>query len=163
MDFIVRIDDRLIHGQVTAGWVRPLGIQRIVLVNDKVALDPLQREIYSLAVPPGIEVKIMTIEEAISYLKNSLDTKKTIVLVESPRDALKLIEGDIKINKINVGGLHYETGKQTLTSYIFLSEEDLRCIALLIKKGVILEGQEIPGSPKLLLNTLLLTKLKPIQ
>ncbi|MCX7757325.1 MAG: PTS sugar transporter subunit IIB [candidate division WOR-3 bacterium] len=156
----MRIDDRLIHGQVTAGWVRPLGIQRIVLANDKVALDPLQREIYSLAVPPGIEVQILTVNEAISYLKNSSSTKKTIVIVDSPRDALKLVEGGIKTNTINVGGLHYEQGKHPLTSYIFLSDNDFRDISLLIEKGIILEGQEIPGSPKVVLNSLILTKFK---
>jgi mannose/fructose/N-acetylgalactosamine-specific phosphotransferase system component IIB len=160
MNLIVRIDDRLIHGQVTAGWVRPLGIEKIIVANDKIVQDSFQKEIYTLAVPPGVEVQILSVEDAVFAVKDSNTNKKTIVLVNSTHDALRLIQGGVNIKTINVGGLHYEPGKYQMTSYIFLSDEDIKNILAIIEKGVILEGQEIPGSPKMNLNSLILTRLK---
>jgi PTS system mannose-specific IIB component len=155
MDFIVRIDDRLIHGQVTAGWVRPLGIERIMLANDQIAQDEWQQEIYTLAVPPEIEVKIAMVSEAVHFLKGWQDGKKTMILINSFKDALHLVEQGVKINKVNVGGLHYEQGKREFTSYIFLSSDDVRDAQQLLGYGVVLEGREIPGGPSIILDSLI--------
>jgi len=151
----VRIDDRLIHGQVTAGWVRPLGIERIVLVNDQVAQDEWQQEIYTLAVPPEIEVKILTVNDAVQLLNSWQVEKKTMILINSLKDALHLVEHGVKINKVNVGGLHYEQGKREFTSYIFLSPDDIKDAQQLLAYGIILEGREIPGSPSIILDTMI--------
>ncbi len=149
MDFIVRIDDRLIHGQVTAGWVRPLGIERIILANDQVANDEWEREIYALAVPPEIEAKIVTVNEAVGLLNNMHNEKKTMVLINSLPDALRLLDGGVLIRKINIGGLHYTDGKKSFTSFIFLSDTEIQLARNLLTRGVILEGREIPGSPSI--------------
>jgi mannose/fructose/N-acetylgalactosamine-specific phosphotransferase system component IIB len=155
MDFIMRIDDRLIHGQVTAGWVRPLGIEQIILANDTVADDEWEREIYTLAVPSEIDVKILKIEEAADYIKKNQNQKKMIVLVSSVKDALRLAELDLHINKINIGGLHYENGKKSFTTYLFLSDEDIQYAKKLLARGITLEGREIPGSPSIIINDLI--------
>jgi mannose/fructose/N-acetylgalactosamine-specific phosphotransferase system component IIB len=155
MDFIMRIDDRFIHGQVTAGWVRPLGIERIILANDAVAGDEWEREIYTLAVPPEIEVKIVNIIDATEFIKNNQDHKKTMVLLNTLKDALTIIESGVKITKLNIGGLHYENGKKSYATYIFLSDEDIYYAKKIIEYGVILEGREIPGSPSTIIDNLI--------
>lgn len=146
MDFIIRVDDRLIHGQVTAGWIRPLAIERIILANDAIANDEWEREIYTLAVPPEIEVKIETIEKAVEIIKNRQGNKKTMVLVNSLKDALRIIEAGIDVPKLNIGGLHYQEGKKAFANYIFLSDDDIQYAKKLIDRGVKLEGREIPGA-----------------
>lgn len=155
MDFIVRIDDRLIHGQVTAGWIRPLGIKQIILANDQIASDEWEREIYSLAAPHEIEVKIVTIAQAVVLLNNIQNEKKTMVLINSLQDALRLVLSGIAMSKINIGGLHYAQGKKEFSSYIFLSDEDIKDARTLIERGVMLEGREIPGSPGMIIDNLI--------
>jgi mannose/fructose/N-acetylgalactosamine-specific phosphotransferase system component IIB len=155
MDFVIRVDDRLIHGQVTAGWVRPLGIEQIILANDQVANDEWEREIYTLAVPSEIVVKIFTITETINYLKNEHVIKKTIILINSLRDAYRIIESGIKATKLNIGGLHFEIGKRAFATYIFLSEEDVNFAKKIVALGVSLEGREIPGSPSIIIDNLI--------
>jgi fructose PTS system EIIB component len=155
MDFVIRVDDRLIHGQVTAGWVRPLGIEQIILANDQIANDEWEREIYTLAVPAEIIVKIFTITDTISYIKNGNIIKKTIVLINSLGDAYRVIESGIKVAKLNIGGLHFETGKKAFATYIFLSEEDVNFAKKIIALGVSLEGREIPGSPSIIIDNLI--------
>ena len=48
---LVRVDDRLIHGQVVAVWLRSVGADRIVIVDDRVAADPFLVEVLTLAAP----------------------------------------------------------------------------------------------------------------
>jgi mannose/fructose/N-acetylgalactosamine-specific phosphotransferase system component IIB len=155
MDFIIRVDDRFIHGQVTAGWVRPLGIERIVLANDDVADDEWQREIYTLAVPPELIVNIYTISEIVDFINNRQDDKKTMILINSLKDAFRIISSGIKIQKLNIGGLHFEAGKKAFATYIFLSDEDIDYAKKIVSLGITLEGREIPGSPSININNLI--------
>lgn len=148
-DFIFRVDDRLIHGQVTAGWVRPLGIERIVLVNDTVALDEWERETYSLAVPAGVKTVILSISEGIEFLKNTNDKKKTMVVVTSLKDTVELLEGGIMIKKIHIGGLHFETGRRCIAPYICFNGNDGQYLKKIAERGIKIEGREIPGGPSL--------------
>jgi mannose/fructose/N-acetylgalactosamine-specific phosphotransferase system component IIB len=155
MDFIIRVDDRLIHGQVTAGWVRPLGIERIILANDSIANDVWERDIYKLAVPPEIEVKIFPVAGAVDYMKTNNDKKKSMVVINSLKDALSIVKSGIKVLKVNIGGLHFEAGKKSFATYIFLSVEDVKYAKEIIECGVSLEGREIPGSPVINLDHLI--------
>lgn len=148
-DFIFRVDDRLIHGQVTAGWVRPLGIGQIVLINNGVAADDWERESYSLAVPAGVTTVILSVPEGIDFLKTktTADSKKTMVVVASLKDAVEIIEGGIMCHKLHIGGLHFETGRRCLASYICLDDEDGVYLKRIIDRGITVEGREIPGGP----------------
>jgi PTS system mannose-specific IIB component len=148
-DFIFRVDDRLIHGQVTAGWVRPLGIERIVLVNNEVAADEWERESYSLAVPAGVKTVILSVTEGIEFLKNTNDKKKTMVVVASLKDTVELIVGGIMIKKIHVGGLHFETGRRCIAPYICFNGTDGEFLKKIVDRGIKIEGREIPGGPSL--------------
>ena len=155
MDFIIRVDDRFIHGQVTAGWVRPLGIERIVLANDDVASDEWQREIYTLAVPPEIIVNIYAISETVDFINRGQDDKKTMILINSLKDAFRIISSGVKIQKLNIGGLHFEVGKNPFATYIFLSDEDIDYAKKIVSLGITLEGREIPGSPSINIDNLI--------
>jgi len=155
MDFIIRVDDRFIHGQVTAGWVRPLGIERIVLANDDVASDEWQREIYTLAVPPEIIVNIYAISETVDFINRGQDDKKTMILINSLKDAFRIISSGVKIQKLNIGGLHFEVGKKPFATYIFLSDEDIDYAKKIVSLGITLEGREIPGSPSINIDNLI--------
>ncbi len=155
MNLIIRIDDRLIHGQVTAGWVRPLGIEQIILANDLVASDEWERNLYTLAVPPEVVIKIFSITDAVEFIKNYTNNKKTMMLINSLYDALKIVESGIKVSKINIGGLHFGASKKQLATYIFFSDDDINYSKKIIANGVILEGYEIPGSPKIIINNVI--------
>ena len=80
---LCRVDDRLIHGQVVIGWGIPLGVEHIVLVDDTVAANDWEQDIYRMAVPAGITVEFAGPAEAATRLP--LDALGT--LVEGPRGA----------------------------------------------------------------------------
>ena len=153
---LIRIDDRLIHGQVTVGWGRALQPDRILLVNDIVAMNPPQKNLYEAAVPPGIAVSILTIDEAAKAVKGGIfDQEETLLIVESPDDALALQERGVEIQSINIGGLHYTAGKKGLLPYVYVSEQDVVALRAIMAKGIELECRDVPSAKRVDLRCLL--------
>ena len=40
---LVRIDDRMLHGQVVSTWLKDYSIEQVLIINDKAANDPIQK------------------------------------------------------------------------------------------------------------------------
>ena len=78
---LARIDDRLIHGQVVIGWGVPLGVKLIALIDDDVAANDWEQEIYRMAVPPGVEVEFATRDAAISSLRRWEGDPRTVFVL----------------------------------------------------------------------------------
>lgn len=153
---LVRIDDRLVHGQVVEAWVPHLKAELVVVVSESAAGDPTQQALMSLALPEVVGLKVLRPGEAVAFFASeNCKGKRTLVLVPSPAEALALIEGGLGVKTINVGGLHYSAGRIQLGRVIFLSDEDRRTLKELAQKGVVLEGRAVPSDRKLDLAALL--------
>jgi len=153
---LIRIDDRLIHGQVTVGWVQALYPDRILLANDAVATNPSQKDLYEATVPSGITVTILTIDEAASEVRNgTFDEQDTLVIVESPRDALALQQKGVEMDSVNLGGLHFSAGKRGLLPYVFVSDEEIDTLKTMLARGIELECRDVPTARKVDIRSLL--------
>ena len=62
---LVRIDDRLVHGQVVIGWIPHLNATEILVVSEAAAKDPMQRALMEIALPEGVGLKVMGFTEAV--------------------------------------------------------------------------------------------------
>jgi mannose/fructose/N-acetylgalactosamine-specific phosphotransferase system component IIB len=152
---LVRIDDRLIHGQVVLGWARALKPDRIVVANDRIAGNSWERKFYTSSVPPHIKVSFLELEETARQLLNNLFKNEVVmILFESVKDVLAVVEKGVTLKEINVGGLHYRDGAQELLPYVFLTDEDRAQLRELVKKRVTLLAQDIPGSAPRNINSL---------
>ena len=49
----VRIDHRLVHGQVAFSWTHYLGATRIIVIDDKAASDDFQKMALKMSKPAG--------------------------------------------------------------------------------------------------------------
>ena len=152
---LVRIDDRLIHGQVVLGWARVLKPDRIVVANDRIAKNQWERKFYTASVPPRIKVSFLSLEETtVELLNNLYKSESVLMLFESVKDIHHVIEKGVKLNEVNVGGLHYRQGADELLPYVFLTDEDRSLLRDLVKQGVTLTAQDIPGNSATNINSL---------
>ncbi len=142
---ILRVDDRLIHGQVIAGWVRPLGIQSIILASDKIAQDTWACNAYRLAIPEGIEFYCIDIKECIKSVHQN-NKKKVMIIVESVKEASDLVQEGLKIKEINIGGLSYREGTREIATYIYLSPDDIKSVVHIFQQGIKVIGKQLPNS-----------------
>jgi PTS system mannose-specific IIB component len=143
---LVRIDDRLIHGQVIAVWCRQQRFARILVVDDGVAADAFMQEVLRLAVPPGLTVDILSVEEAISGLTaDTPDRKTTMVLMKSPQVAQQLYEGGVKYAALNIGGIGSAPGRRNIFKNIAASDEEIAILKGLLQEGVKITLLTVPG------------------
>lgn len=153
---MVRVDDRLIHGQVVMKWTRTIGVNLIVVPNDKVAKDPLQQSLMRMAAPPGVSVELLPVEAAAEKLKSDKWSSKSIfVIVRDPIDLLRLINAGLKIEKVNIGNASGGTGKVRLSKVVHATTEELEAWKELDANGINLEAQALPGDSKSNINQVL--------
>ncbi len=146
---LVRIDDRLIHGQVTVGWESFLNPDRIVLISDEIANNEWEKELYKSCVPFNIAVSIFTIEEAAeSLLKKIFNEDRIILLAESPGIYADLVKQGVQFQQINIGGMRHSEDKSKILPYIFLSEKDIEDFRFLDKNNIELICQDLPQAKK---------------
>ncbi|MDH3215555.1 MAG: PTS sugar transporter subunit IIB [Candidatus Krumholzibacteria bacterium] len=152
---LVRIDDRLIHGQVVLGWSRVLKPDRIAIANDRIAKNSWERKFYTASVPPHIKVSFLTLEEtAVELLNNLYKNEAVLMLFESVKDAYTMVLKGVQLDNINIGGLHYRDGAQELLPFVFLTEEDRQLLRELVKRGVTLLAQDVPGGSGTVINSM---------
>lgn len=141
---LVRIDDRLVHGQVLVAWAGALRPDRILLASDTVAADAQRRRIYASLATEDQDVGVATLAAAAAEMRDS--ERKLLVVCESPADALGLLEHGAPIERVNIGGMHPTGDKRAWLPYVFLSAQDREAFRRLLARGIRLEARDLPTS-----------------
>jgi PTS system mannose-specific IIB component len=144
---LVRVDDRLLHGQVIVGWGQSIGICPMLLVSDRVTKDTPLAQTLRQIVPEEQQGDVITLEEAAERWKRG-DFKKTraMLVLETPVDALRLIKLGFPMKSLTLGGLHYREDREEFLPYIFLSEWDFVTLEEIMKEGVRVFCQDLPAT-----------------
>jgi mannose/fructose/N-acetylgalactosamine-specific phosphotransferase system component IIB len=142
---LVRIDNRLVHGQVIEAWVPFTQADRIVVVDDDVAQDPLKRSILELATPQSIRLDICSVEQAVElYRSGTFEDTHTIILFANPQEAYHAFLAGFAFDTLNVGNLHYAVGKQRVSPSVCCNEEELEILRGFARRGVVVEVRALP-------------------
>mgnify|MGYP003303826172 CR=1 FL=1 len=142
----VRIDGRLIHGQVANLWTTKLGISRIMVVDDSVTTNAIEKSGLKLATPAGVKLSILSIEKAAAnILAGKYESQRVLIIAKKPDRLLKLVELGVPIKKINVGNMSQSDESKSITRSINVLEEDIENFKQLNEKGVELVSQMVPS------------------
>ncbi len=128
----LRIDDRLIHGQVIVGWLPEVRPDRLLVVNDKISEDFMRQELMALSVPPEVELHFF----ATSDIDIELVSENSFILVASPFDAWKCLQSGIAPRRFNVGGMHSRDDKQEIFEALHVDEDDRKYFELILDSGI---------------------------
>lgn len=142
----LRIDNRLIHGQVTVSWAGNLGATRLIVSNDEVAADDMQRMILPQAAR-GVPTSVLGIQETLDYCASEQAQGETIFLIAKlPADALALVRGGLKPEEINVGNQAPRPGSTftMVTRSIAVTAEDAETYRAIAAEGFSLEQRMMP-------------------
>ena len=142
----VRIDTRLLHGQVATAWTKQIAPNRIIVVSDGVAHDELRKTMIEQAAPPGVPANVVPISKMVEVAKDPrFGATKAFLLFETPQDLLKCIEGGVDIKKVNIGSMAHSVGKVVVTNAIAMGEDDVKTLEELKAKGVEFEARKVPS------------------
>ena len=146
----MRIDNRLIHGQVAVTWKNHIGAQAIIVCNDKVAADPIQKMALPMAAR-GSKVLVYSIAETIAYAQ--ANPKETMfVICKHPSDALALIDAGLEIEHVNVGNAAPVAGttyKMVTKSIAATAEDAVTYRQIAAKRGGTLRSRMIPTAEEI--------------
>ena len=132
------------HGQVMTAWLQFTGGNHIVIADDATAGDEFTKSIMSMAVPNGIKLSILTIEEGTALLANIPEGHRIIVLAKEPQTYWKLIETGVKFDEIIIGGMGARKDRKTFHKNISASEEEKETFKNILSQNVKMKIHVIP-------------------
>jgi PTS system mannose-specific IIB component len=145
----LRIDHRLMHGQVAFSWAHYLGVDRIIIIDDKVANDDFQKMVLNMAKPAGIKLSIFSVDVANDNMEKINQLNDSIFIIFGcAENASRFILSNPQFSELNLGGIAKKDGSRKYSEVVYLTdseEEDLRKVE---KLGVKLCMQQLPTSTK---------------
>lgn len=142
---LVRVDERLVHGQILEGWLPSTGAQELIIANDSLAEDYLQKMIMQSAIPYTISLVIDSVEGIASFLQQHGNTEiRRMIIVDNPVDALRLKRAGVEFSTLNLGNVISSEVSVCLSRTVSLGGESLTALRNMLKEGVRVSIQTVP-------------------
>lgn len=145
----VRIDERLIHGQVATMWTNALRLTRIMVVGDDIVKNDIQKTALKTACPHGVHLSILTAKGAARRINSGKYQGQTVlVLVKNPGVLKQMVDNGVKLPEINVGNMSTKTNSRQVAKSVAVTEKDVENFKYLNEKGCYLYHQMVPAEDK---------------
>lgn len=143
---LIRIDDRLVHGQVVYSWKASLGYQAIVVADDAAAKDEIRKKVIKMATPRDTKSIILSVEDTCKFLQNpKLNDVKIFVVVGSPKAAYEIAQCVGGKPPVNLGGMMAGEGRREFAKAVYLNDEDVSYLDKLVEGGISIETRQTPS------------------
>ncbi|QAR74030.1 PTS mannose/fructose/sorbose transporter subunit IIAB [Enterococcus faecium] len=144
----VRMDERLIHGQVAGIWAPSLHTQRIIVINDEAAADTLQKSSLRMAAPTSMRLSVLPVESAAKNIRSGKYGKQRLFLVfKNPADVLRYLKAGGKLTHVNVGNMSYKEGSKDITKSIKVLDEEIDVFESIAAMDINVTAQLVPNDP----------------
>lgn len=143
---LARVDSRLLHGQVATAWTKSTQPNRIIVVSDAVSKDDLRKKLIEQAAPPGVKANVIPVDKMIEVAKDPrFGNTKALLLFENPEDVLRVVEGGVEIDQVNVGSMAHSVGKVVVSKVLSMGPEDVEAFEKLKAKGIKFDVRKVPN------------------
>lgn len=146
---MIRVDYRLLHGQIALSWTQALGANALLIVSDTIENDKLRLQTLKLAKPDNTKVVVKNTQEAIEALESGITDKyKLFIICETLSIATKIAKAT-NTNSIDIGNIPFAEGKKQVSKSVFLSPEDVDLVQKLASEDFDLYIQMVPNEKKI--------------
>ena len=148
---VLRVDDRLLHGQVAVAWTNYYKVDTVVIANDKVITDKTMQIAFKLATPPGITLSMKSLEGAVAVINNPKHAERTIMVITKTMQDAEYVCGKTgsAVRDVLPRGLRSGEGKKQIDMNSYMSEDDICVMDRMEQKGINIFMQADPASRKL--------------
>lgn len=144
---LLRIDSRLVHGQVANNWAGTLGADAILAVSDGAANDELRKTLMLQTGGGKVKVHVLGVEKAARVYKNpKYASMKAVIVVETPADIVRLLDLGVEATEVNVGGMTFKQGTQQVSQAVYASPEDVAAFKEIDSRGITQYIQQVPST-----------------
>lgn len=142
----VRMDNRLIHGQILVSWNAAIKIDHLIVSNDIVANDPLQVTLLKAVAPLGCKVSVLTIKDCAQFcLGPEAERENIFIITKFPEDGLGLLENGLKLPVLNLGNQAFVRNSKKLSNTVFLTESGVKALKKIHELGVKITCRMMPN------------------
>ena len=142
---LLRVDQRLLHGQVVEGWVPHLKVDGVVVADDRIAADPISTIAMTAACPVRVKLAVMSVADAAkAAVSGALPGARTLVLVGTIGSLARVWDGGLRAEQVNVGNVPIAEGRARVTNCVALSAEEVRELDRLAAAGAAVEVRTVP-------------------
>lgn len=154
---LLRVDERLIHGQVVVGWGHSLHPDRIVVIDDELATSAWEQELYLLGLPPGVDAEFDAVEAARDRLPSWRNGGARVLILTRDVGTMERLAagGLLQDEEVNLGGIHYAPGRTAVLPYLYLSDTERRQVARIADMGADVSARDLPDARRVELDELL--------
>lgn len=146
---LARVDSRLLHGQVATAWSKDIKPTRIIVVSDEVSKDELRKSLITQAAPPGVKANVIPISKMIEIWKDPrFGRTRALLLFENPHDVLRVMEGGVELDEVNIGSMAHSEGKVMINNVLSVDEADVKVLHALKDKGVTFDVRKVPSDQR---------------
>jgi len=143
-----RVDNRLVHGQIMAAWMPYLRLQRLVVISDTVLDNQLQMTVFRMAIPQSLGFDALRVVEGARWLSSrGFGQDRTLVLLETVNDAVRLFDAGHPFSELNIGNVHHAPDRERFTNAVYLSAHEIELLHGLTERGVRVEIRSLPTEP----------------
>ncbi|MEQ2024560.1 PTS mannose transporter subunit IIAB [Xenorhabdus szentirmaii] len=147
---LARIDDRLIHGQVATRWTKETNVKRIIVVSDAVAQDTVRSTLLKQVAPPGVSAHVVDVDKCVRVYNNpKYAGERVMLLFTNPTDVLRIVEGGVPLESVNIGGMAFRQGKTQINNAISVDNDDIKAFEKLNSRGIELEARKVASDARL--------------
>jgi mannose/fructose/N-acetylgalactosamine-specific phosphotransferase system component IIB len=145
---LLRIDERLIHGQVVVGWAAEVRPQHYVVVDDDLAVSDWEQDLYLLGLPEDHTAEFVAVEEARLRVDDwDADPRRVVLLTRGLAAMAALTPGGVLTDRdINLGGIHHAPGRSEYLPYVHMDAGDIEALGTLRQAGARVMAQDLPST-----------------
>ena len=149
---LVRVDHRLLHGQVVFIWTASIGVDCILIANDDVANDPIQKGILKLSQPTGVKLIFKSVKDSIEALNSGITDKYNLMIVTSNvDDGYELASKVDQIRSLNLGNVKLRENTHNLSKLVHVTDEEEKKLKALAAAGIEVEIRAVPNDDKIII------------
>lgn len=146
MILMMRVDYRLLHGQIVYSWVRHLNADCILIANDAIVNDSVNKMAMRATKPEGTKLVIKDIQNSITAINSGVTDKyRLFVIVGCVADAYKLAKACPAIKKINLGNVIGQPDYRQINKTFSVSGEEEGMLNELLDAGDEIFAQSVPS------------------
>lgn len=142
---LIRVDERLIHGQILTQWLKRTEANLIVVANDEVSTDELRQNLMNVAIPSGVSTRYFSLDKTCSVIHKASSQQRILLLVANLTDLLYLIKGGVPIQEVNIGNIHPKQDSLEISPSVSLSINEFEILNEMNKRGIKCIIQRMPS------------------
>ena len=149
MILLLRVDHRLLHGQVAVSWAQGLNDNCIFCVGDHIANDPVWKTTLKMGKPSGCKLVIKDMDSAIKAINSGVTDKyRMLISVQTIAEAKQLADNCPSVTSINLGNTKSSTTTRTVARQVFLEPDEEQMCRELMDRGIEVEIRPLADDPK---------------